>query len=255
MKTQETSILQQQSFFVVKSNRIIQKSRFSMTVQQQKVMLYLISKIKPEDDESCHYQISIRDFCKVCGIDYNNGQNYINVKKAIKEIADKSMWLTLPNGKEVLLRWLNRVSIDRAGGTITVSFHEDMLPFLLDLQERYTQYSLELVLPMKSKYGIRLYELLKSFAHMDKPITFTIDELKQRMDCDKYERFPDFRRYALEKAVEDINSYSDLSVSYILRKDTGSRSYTKIIFSIDRATGIDNLERRLRRDKELSGSR
>ena len=226
-----------------------------MSVQQQKVMLYLISKIRPQDDETRYYQITIRDFCKVCNIDYDNGQNYINVKKAIKEIADKSMWLTLPSGREVLLRWLNRVEIDKAGGVINVSFHEDMMPFLLDLQEKYTQYSLELVLPMKSKYGIRLYELLKSYSFMDKNITFTIDELKTRMDCDKYKRFPDFRRYALEKAVEDINTFSDLSVSYSLRKSEGSRSYTKITFRIDEAEGIDNIVRRMRRNKELAGSR
>ena len=255
MAYKQPSIIKQQSYFVVKSNKIIQKSRFSMSVQQQKVMLYLISKIRPQDDETRYYQITIRDFCKVCNIDYDNGQNYINVKKAIKEIADKSMWLTLPSGREVLLRWLNRVEIDKAGGVINVSFHEDMMPFLLDLQEKYTQYSLELVLPMKSKYGIRLYELLKSYSFMDKNITFTIDELKTRMDCDKYKRFPDFRRYALEKAVEDINTFSDLSVSYSLRKSEGSRSYTKITFRIDEAEGIDNIVRRMRRNKELAGSR
>lgn len=255
MAYKQPSIIKQQSYFVVKSNKIIQKSRFSMTIQQQKVMLYLISKIRPQDDETRYYQITIRDFCKVCNIDYDNGQNYINVKKAIKDIADKSMWLTLPSGKEILLRWLNRVEIDKAGGVINVSFHEDMMPFLLDLQERYTQYSLELVLPMKSKYGIRLYELLKSYSFMEKNITFTIDELKTRMDCDKYKRFPDFRRYALEKAVEDINTYSDLAVSYVLRKSEGSRSYTKITFRIDEAEGIDNIARRLRRNKELAGSR
>ena len=90
---------------------------------------------------------------------------------------------------------------------------------------------------------------------MEHSITFKIDELKKRMDCDKYKRFPDFRRYALEKAVEDINTYSDLAVRYIVRKDEGSRSYTKIIFYIETAEGIAGAERRYMRYRALSGSK
>lgn len=227
-------IIKQQSYFVVKSNEIIQKSRFSMTVQQQKIMLFFISKIRPDDEPRHLYTISIRDYCAVANIDTNAGKNHADIKKSLKEIADKSMWLVKPNGKEVLLRWLDRLEID-AGGTLTVRFHEDMFPYLLDLRERYTQYSLEYVLPMRSKYGIRLYELMRSYANMDSAVRMSIEELKQRMDCDKYARFPDFRRFALEPALEDINLNSDIHVNYTLKK-SGGRAYSDIVFHIQPAS-------------------
>ena len=59
---EKVSIVKQQSFFVAKSNEIIQKSRFSMTVQQQKIMLFHISKIKPEDEPGELYTITVRDY-------------------------------------------------------------------------------------------------------------------------------------------------------------------------------------------------
>ena len=226
-------IIKQQSYFVVKSNEIIQKSRFSMTVQQQKIMLFFISKIRPDDEPRHLYTISIRDYCAIANIDTSAGKNHADIKKSLKAIADKSMWLVKPNGKEVLLRWLDRIEID-AGGTLTVRFHEDMFPYLLDLRERYTQYSLEYVLPMRSKYGIRLYELMRSYANMDSAVHMSIEDLKKRMDCDKYARFPDFRRFALEPALEDINLNSDIHVSYTLKKG-GSRAYSDIVFHIQPA--------------------
>lgn len=59
-----------------------QKSRSSMTIQQNKIILYLISKIKPEDTGKENYIISIPEFCEVCKISYENGKNQTDIKKS-----------------------------------------------------------------------------------------------------------------------------------------------------------------------------
>jgi plasmid replication initiation protein len=245
------SIEDQRSYFVAKSNDIIQRSRFSMSTQQQKIMMYLISKIKPGDDGSEHYPLSVGEFCRVCNIDHDSGTNYAEVKAAIKEIADKSVWFKRPDGKEILLRWIDRVIIDKNDNVMDISFHRDMLPFLLDLKERYTQYSLENILPMKSKYGLRLYELLKSYEYSGGKITIAIDELKKRMDCQNYTQNPDFIRRALDVAVDDINYCSDLAVEYTARKTNGSRAYTQIEFSIHKPDDVEWALRHSRKRRAL----
>lgn len=246
----ENSITKQQSYFVAKSNEIIQKSRFSMTLQQQKMMLFLISKIKPEDEAGQCYSTSIREFCAVCNIDKGSGKNHQRIKDALKVIADKSMWLKKEDGTEVLLRWIDRLIVEPKGQKITVRFHEDMFPYLLNLRERYTQYSLEYILPMGSKYGIRLYELLRSYANMDSIITLKLADLRAKIDCDKYERFPDFRRFALDPAIEDINKYSDLKVSYSV-KHNHARAIEEIQFFISPyLTILEAAERRMNRWKD-----
>lgn len=245
----------QRNYYVVKGNELIQKSRFSLPVQQMKVLLYLISKIQPTDEPGKLYTIEINDFCRVCGIDFANGKNYLDIKAAIKSIADKSIWITSPDGNtEILLRWIDRAIIEKNSGSISVRFHEDMFPYLLDLQERYTQYKLVNILPMRSKYGIRLYELLKSYENLEGAIVMSIEDLKKRLDCDKYtSRFPDFRRYALDKAIDDINQYSDISVSYRLSKENNSRAYNKITFFAYPVNRVEAERRNINRNRQLDG--
>ena len=69
---------------VVKSNDLIQKSRFDLSLQEQKIILYLISQITPYDEEFKLYEFSIQDFCNICGIDHTSGGNYADLKKAVK---------------------------------------------------------------------------------------------------------------------------------------------------------------------------
>ena len=45
---------------VRKANELIQKSRFSLSLQQQKIILYLISKIQPTDTEFHEYKFEIK---------------------------------------------------------------------------------------------------------------------------------------------------------------------------------------------------
>ena len=77
--------------YVVKANELIQKSRFNLTLQQQKIVLYLISQIERNDKEFKLYSFSIQQFCKVCGINYTSGKNYNDLKEdgtpVIKELG------------------------------------------------------------------------------------------------------------------------------------------------------------------------
>lgn len=65
---------------VIKANELIQRSRFNLSLQEQKVILYLISQIEYADTDFKLYDFSIVDFCRVCGIETDNGKNYINLK-------------------------------------------------------------------------------------------------------------------------------------------------------------------------------
>ncbi len=49
--TPQRKMMELRNYKVVKSNDLIQKSRFNLSLQEQKIILYLISKVKPEDTE------------------------------------------------------------------------------------------------------------------------------------------------------------------------------------------------------------
>lgn len=252
-KSKSTAIAKKQQQTVVKSNELIQSGRFSMTVQQNKVLLYLISQIKPSDSGQETYFFSVDDFCRTCGIDHTNGKNIINAKKALNALDSMSVWVQLPDNTEMRLRWLDRIKLNKNTNMFEITFHRDMLPYLYDLQSRYTSYTLANALTMESKYGIRLYELLKSYQHMrEHKITFALSELKKRIDADKYERFPDFRRYVLDTALEDINECSDISVEYEPYSTSGKqRGFDGITFTISDPTALDKEIRTMRQERKL----
>jgi plasmid replication initiation protein len=228
-KNEEKSLTEIRSYKVVKANDLIQKSRFDLQLQEQKIILYLISKIKPEDMELKEHIFEIQDFCKVCGLAPDNGANYIYIKQTLKDLRDKSIWIMLENGKERTLSWFDYVEMDKNSGAVTIKISDMMKPYLLHLKDRFTQYELLYTLAMNSQYSLRLYELLKSYEFQNKKV-FDIDELKLRLSAENYARFPDFKRNVLDIALREINNLSDITVKYGIIKE--GRRFAKVEFSM-----------------------
>ena len=237
---------------VIKANELIQRSRFSLSLQQQKIMLYLISQISPYDEEFKLYTFSITEFCKVCGIDEKNGKNYRALKRAVKEIRDKSIWVKLPDGRETTLAWIEKINIDPGSGTIAVRLDNDMKPFLLQLKSNFTSYELIWTLHFKSKYTIRLYELIKSihFHELENYTkTYSLDELKGLLNAEKYRTYQDFKKRVLVPSIEEINTYSDKIVKYEVMKK--GRAVDRIKFFIESRESIRTAEIRSKVEKEM----
>lgn len=230
------ALTQIQNYKVIKSNDIIQKSRFRLSLQEQKIILYLISKIKPEDIEFKEHIFEIRDFCRVCGIEPNSGSTYEYIKNTLKDLRDKSIWVELESGIETTLAWIDKVSMIKDSGKVIIKIDNDMKPYLLQMQKCFTSYELLYILAMKSQYSIRLYELLKSYEFKHKIIS-DIDDLKKMLFAEKYNRFPDFQRKVLDISMREINDLSDLIVTYEPIKD--GRRYAKIEFSVKMKKGVD----------------
>jgi plasmid replication initiation protein len=234
-------VAEQRHNTVVKANALIQKSRFSLSTQQQKIVLFLISQIEPQDEDFNLYEFKIADFCRVCGID-PQGDNYTALKNQIKAISDKSLWIELENGEETLLRWIERPYISKRNGTIKIKIDREMKPYLLQLKERFTEYELIYTLNFKSKYSIRLYEYLKSIHYRKlKPYERTMDiEKFQKLLDSNYTEFKDFHTRVLKPAQKEINTYSDIIFDYEIIKE--GRKAVAISFTVKTKDTIDRIK-------------
>lgn len=208
-----TDIVQQRSYQVVKSNEIIQRARYDLSITELKTLAFIISKVKPADTELQEYSFPIKDYCQVCGLEYTNGGNYQHIKATLKGLSDQSFWIKDDRGQEVLCRWVQKARINKGSGKITVRLDEDMHKYVIGLFSNFTQYELISTLPMKSAYSFRIYELLKSYAFA-KSHTFDIDDLKRMIAAEHFTNFKDFRRRVLEYAVKEINMYTDIEISW-----------------------------------------
>ena len=233
---------------VNKANALIQRARYSMPLSQQKIILYLISTIRPTDDDFRVYDLKIQEFCQFCGI-YDSGKNYADLKAALKKVADQSFYVEDEDGTQKLVRWLDMVHIRPRDGTMRLRIHSEMRPYLLHLQQRFTTYEFLWVMRFKSKFSIRLYELLRSY-HYDKrkPYTrqFDLEELKQQMGAEGYTRWINFRQKCLEPSLSDIEAYSDMTVKWEPVKE--GKRIVGITFTM--ATKPTGAKERLRRDTE-----
>lgn len=205
---------------IAKSNDMIRNSRYSLTTVEQKIVMYLFSKIKPEDTDLTEYPFEIMHFCDVCGIDYDNGGNYKYVKSVIKGLSDNSFWVTLEDGTESLCRWIRTARLNKGTGKGVIKLHEDILNHAIGLIEKgnYTQFMMIYTLPMKGQYSRHFYEILKSREseinkYHKEFVIYEVSELQRVLMAD-YKKYNDFKRKVLDYALEEINEYSDLQVSY-----------------------------------------
>ena len=226
---------------VVKSNSLIQKTRYELSLDEQKIILYIISKIKPQETELNEYRIDLKTLCMILGIESKG--NYKYLKDVIKGLHDKSFWYYDEATKtDILLSWIQKARIEYLSTEVVIKLDEDLKPYLLQLSEKYTMYEFYNILAMKSKYSIRLYELLKSYANLGS-IKISINDLKKMLHCeDKYEIYNNFKKRIIIPAVNEINTYTDLQVEFDTWR-TG-RNITHILFSIQKIEDVKVLSER-----------
>lgn len=214
---------------VAKRDDMVQKGRQQLSVREQRCILYAISRIKPTDEVFHEYTFSLSDFYTLCGLE---SQSYTELKAILKGLRDRS-WIAVTDdkGTESTVSWFNKVRTNKREGRVTIRFDDDMMPYLLQLTKQnafYTSYNLQYVLPMSSQYSPRLYEILKSYQKNNREWFFPLEELKLLLDCQSYDRWPDFRRRALEPAVEEINQYTDINIAWDVEKE--GKKVTRVIF-------------------------
>ncbi len=205
-----------QEMYVVKSNELIQKARYNLTVQQQKLVLFAISKIKRNDPPNKVYELSIDEICSVIGLELDEGGTYYKrIKDDLTKLTTR-LWVKFPD-REATISWIGDAEIIPLSGTVYIKFHEKMAPFLFELQNRYTQYQLYEILTLNSKYSIRLYEILRSFIMQDelregkeKEISYSVDELRKLLCCESYKKWSEFDRCVIRKSIDEINKCSDI---------------------------------------------
>lgn len=206
---------------VYKSDDMVQKGRHKLTIQEQRCVLYAISKIQPNDTAFKEYVFDIQLFYDACGI---QKESYTELKSILVGLKSKCWWIPLKDDPdtESAVSWFSTVRTNKKTGKVTIKFHEDMMPYLLEVTadgKFYTSYYLRFVLPMNCQYAPRLYELLKSYQKNNRKWFFQIDELKQKLSCQHYKDFYDFNRYVLAPSVEEINKYTDINVKPVLQRE------------------------------------
>lgn len=217
---------------VVKSNILLKDVRYNLSATEQKIIIYLISKVLADDKDFKRVRLTINDYCAVAGIE-RGGNSYKKIKDSIEKLSDNSWWIKYEKG-ERLFRWIDTADLEQQG-YVDIVLSESLRPYLLELRQNFTKYELINVLVLHSKHSIRLYELFKAnlWLHTWK---VSIDDFKDILGIsDKYSEYKALRRKVIDPSVNEISKYTDIAVTYEPIK-TG-RFVTDLIFSIQEKEG------------------
>lgn len=231
----EFELVKKRTYKVVKDNDLIQKAQFSLTATQQKIICYIISLVKPEDDIFGMYEIKVRDYAELSGTPLDHIYN--EFKDMIDDLDQKAFWVK-DGDKTFKFRWFSEAEYIEKKGILRVMLNSNMKQYLLHLQNNFTSYELWNILALKSKWSIRLYEVFKSYEFLEEK-TFNVEELKELLGATNYKQFGDFKKRVLEKAKDEINQFTDINIDYKTEQSGKEHKITSITFMIDKKDYYD----------------
>lgn len=226
---QPTTITNDDKRVVVKSNYLIEAS-YRLSLQEQRLILLMVSKIKPDDRNFHVYQIAIKNFNRIVGI--IGEASYQRTKELTKKLLERSLQIVKDNST-LQVSWLSSAEYFEGKGYVELSFDPKLKPYLLQLKEFFTRYRLQHVIRLKSSYSIKLYELLKQYENIGKR-KIGLDELRHKFGLkpDEYPLYANFKQKILSRVQTELNTFTDLSFSTIEQKH--GRKVIGIVFVISK---------------------
>lgn len=216
---------------VKKDNRLVRSKLNISSVDASRILANLVACIHTDDKSLKRvYRVAVKDF-----LADTSGRGYTRVKGLCRELAQVTVELEEPDpdGPHPIFEIgtiFSRIVYKK--GIVEAEFNGHMAPFLLDLQQCFTQYSLTEYLKLPSVYSQRIFEILKSWS--GKPeVILPVSELHRLLDSpDSFQaNFAEFRRRVLEKAHKDITAHTSFRYEWEPVKVGRSVEKIRFIFS------------------------
>lgn len=196
---------------VVKSNFLIEAS-FRLSAIEQKIILTLATKLKNSDQEFQKYFFNLGELASFLGLASNADYTYL--RDVTKTLLGKV--LTLVRSDSILqTHWLESVEYFDSKGTAAIRFNPDLKPFLIQLKNNFTKYQLRFAIQLKSRFSIRLYELMKQYEKVGYR-EFTLVELREKLGIlkNEYPFYGNFKAKVLSVAKRELNEKTDISFDF-----------------------------------------
>lgn len=192
---------------VTKSNNLIE-ARYKLTVEEQRLILFLVSMIQPTDEDFKSYTIKVKDFMQL--VDVKNKGIYKQFITISESLSGKTVTIKKENST-LVTSWLSSAEYFDNQGKIEISFDPKLKPYLLKLKNNFTTYKLENIIKLKSFYSIRIYELLKQYEKLQERV-FTIEQLRNCLciDNNQYPLYGNFKQKVLNVAKKELKEKTDI---------------------------------------------
>ena len=199
----------------------------------------ILALVNKEDDipEKLEYEIDVAE----CASKYKLKYGYNAMRKVRANIVDAKCFQAIELYNEdksyTKMAMYQRVTISADGKTIYVKLGEDFKRMLVEMKlngmASITYYDIKYTLAMHSQYSKRLYPMLlqfkKSGIRRDR-----VEDLRYKLGVPESYNWSKFKLNVLDKAVEEINGMTNITVDYkVMKKPVrGGEKIEGIIWSI-----------------------
>lgn len=185
----------------------------SLSLLQRKITNALLYHAYNEMMVKEEHEITIKQLCRLIGY---HGNNHAVIKEALKVLISTVIEWNVINDETGNENWsassiLASVSLE---GPLCYYAYSPRMKQLLHSPSMFGKIDLVIQSRFRSSYGLALYENCIRYRGLPHTKWFELDLFKKLMGvpAGMYDVFRDFKRRVLDKAIDEVNMYSDLIV-------------------------------------------
>lgn len=223
MKTIELKMNSKEITLVILSNSIA-KTRYSLSLPTQKLLLLLISKITFEERKQKVFLNTLEfpleemySFLRFSGRENSRDLKAL-LKNCVSEIGRNNIKFSQidSKGKEYWVEypWSSKSEIREDKGIFSYEFNDKIAEILLPLQN-YFKSDVKEYLQLSSSHAISLYMLFRANEFTTKIQSYYIEEIKENLGIDsKYKEWAELKRVVLDPSFTQLNKETNYFFTY-----------------------------------------
>lgn len=242
----------------ISQSNMLTESRRLLDVVEQRCVYLIIDTIRnkrmrcavyPKDLFSDNWTIEMTTQYLTKATDVKKTARAFN---SLKKLRDKGFEVQTEDGPLYIgiINWA-RWSIRKKCYEIQIP--KEIIPYIVELTNKFTTYELCVAMTLKSKYSQRFYEFCNQYKNKeDKRFFYDIDKLRSMLNLEnEYKLYSGFRENVLNKAQKEIKALfdegrCDLWFDYYEDEATKKgKAYTRIWFNIHTKTDEEEREKEL----------
>lgn len=222
---------------IVQANSLVRQTNWKLNKTPMKLFKACIAAIDtsnpPKDNTVVMHKSDLVQL-----IDGDESKNHVYLKNQLRSLIT-SVKIEEDEKQEIFVALVNKIEWKKDSDIVKVRFDEAVMPYLIDLHERFLEYPADVIPQFDSKYGLIIYESLlsnwKQYADSNE-FTYDVDTIRYITGTEKkLKKWVNFEARVLKTAVEDINHMQgEFLVKY--EKIRHGRSIGKVKFILVKRT-------------------
>ena len=191
----------------------------TLTLLQRKISNALLYNAYRELLCRDEHEITIRKLCSLIGY---NSNDHLTIKNALKNLISTVIEWNVIDKTTSEQDWTasSILASARIKGSLCYYSYSARMRELLHSPAMYGRISLIVQSKFKSGYGLAVYENCVRYKGLPNTRWFDLDVFRKLMGISKnlYPIFRDLKRRVIDKAVEEVNTYSDIIITPEVRR-------------------------------------